>query len=140
VLDSSLCSACGEHEESTHHALWDYVAVQPIWGPKFNALRSDVHEFSSFLDLVCMIGQHQKIWSSSWFWLGSFGIEGIRIDSNSDVSLLIRFSRQHKHYSFEIQAKPSRQPPSAPLAGVKWKAPSQNFYKVNYDRAISLGN
>lgn len=61
VLDSTLCSAYGEHEESTLHALWNYAIVQPIWGPRFNALRSDAHEFSSFSDLVCMIGQHQEL-------------------------------------------------------------------------------
>ena len=33
----------------------------------------------------------------------------------------------------EFQATPSRQPPSAPPTGVKWKAPSPDFYKVNYD-------
>jgi len=36
----------------------------------------------------------------------------------------------------EFQAKPSWQPPSAPPTGVKWKAPSPDFYKVNYDGTI----
>ena len=92
-----IMQPCGEHEESTLHALWNYVAVQPIWDPD-----------SMPFEVMFMSSLHSRIWyvclnntrnsSSSWLWHGSFGIEGIKIDSKNHVSLLIRFSRQHKHY------------------------------------------
>ena len=135
VLDSILCSAYGEHEESTLHALWNYAIVQPIWGPRFNALRSDVHEFSSFSDLVCMIGQHQELelfMVVAWFiWY--------RRNKNRFKEPCIppnKIFEAPQTLLLEFQAKPSRQPPSAPPAGVKWKAPILDFYKVNYNRAI----
>ena len=104
-------------------------------GPRFNALRSDVHEFSSFSDLVCMFEQHQELelfMVVAWFiWY--------RRNKNRFKEPCIppnKIFEAAQTLLLEFQAKPSRQSPSTTPASMKWKAPSLDFYKVNYDGAM----
>lgn len=88
----------GKFEESTLHALWECDVIHSIWGPKFNDLRRDFTQLSSFSNLVSVVEQQQKnlelFTVVAWF----IGIGGINVNLRSLVSPLRRFFRQHRIY------------------------------------------
>lgn len=136
VVDSSVCISCGQHVETTIHALWDCTTIQPAWGLHFQAIRNAEQGVSTFSDLVRMIEvQHENqelfVVVAWYFWL-------LRNKNrvNEPCTPIGKICEAAQNTLFEFQSKATPKQPKAIPYKVKWRPSISDFYKANYDGAL----
>ena len=134
----ATCQLCGLEQESTLHALWSCPKLNGIWDVHFNSLRDEAKERVSFLEVfqMCLEKGHPSdmlTMLTSHVWLrrnklrlGEI-VADLRLLNYLAKDALLEFQPTHS-------AVPS--PPST-HSQVKWEPPPTDWFKINFDGAVS---
>ncbi|TXG48154.1 hypothetical protein EZV62_027448 [Acer yangbiense] len=146
IADSMFCNFCGEHAESSNHALWGCVHVKDLWGscPFFDRLEK-LHNIGFFDRLLWMDAAGNKedvtifIVAAWFFWFDRnqflFGNKVVVKDNiwERDVAFV------DKYNSTDVVSGVFPKTPAADRS-VCWKAPPSGVFKLNVDAAVTHGS
>uniref|UniRef100_A0A2N9F5C6 RNase H type-1 domain-containing protein n=1 Tax=Fagus sylvatica TaxID=28930 RepID=A0A2N9F5C6_FAGSY len=139
VTSNPFCDTCREQSEDSLHALWNCPAVSQVWSlaPEF----SDLQKLApmSLSDLMRQVIQSnsnllfEKFAITSWLLWHKRNQDRLRLPSDPHSQILPRAHALLSEYlAVTTENKPQKpQPPQ-----VRWKPPSSNLFKVNFDGAI----
>uniref|UniRef100_A0A2N9G219 Uncharacterized protein n=1 Tax=Fagus sylvatica TaxID=28930 RepID=A0A2N9G219_FAGSY len=139
VTPNPLCETCRAQSEDSLHALWKCPAVSRVWSldPDFSDLQNLAPMSLSALmrQIIQSNSDHlfEKFAITSWLLWHKRNQDRLRLPSDPHSQIL---PRAHALLS-EYLAVTTENKPQKPLPPqVRWKPPSSNLFKVNFDGAI----
>ena len=138
IIAESVFHLCSEHPEDVMHALWGCVKVRQVWLRTFGWLDHNRVDEGSFPDLVRLVQTKPKLlplfavtaWAV-WHHHNKSRLQAVTVPLNR-IAVFAETYLQNYAAGHGMRRHPNR----SIVGAVKWKPPSENEVKVNFDGAL----
>ena len=136
ILEDAKCKACLVAEEDTLHAIWNCEKLRHIWFPYFSWAQIELPQFLDVQELISLVGQRieklELFAVVAWFiWNHRNKLRLNEKGLASDRILQVAMS-----YLSNFQVKIPKAVSKPPKGHIRWRPPTGERYKTNYDGAV----
>jgi ribonuclease HI len=142
IIEEDSCFLCCRAIETTHHILWDCPSSQDVWSPSGRKLQKIHSGGENFCELIETLMERLMknelelfVMIVKGIWKRRNGVmHGEQFKHPGEV---VRQATGHLNDFRNANMKQGEGMESSPSTKAKWEAPVLDFYKANWDVAIS---
>ena len=140
IISEQSCDRCKGENEDVLHVVWSCKELDEVWGANTVWNFRNHKCFSNFSELLAWVFDHQRnpVLFSFTIWSIWHQRNQVRTQpSHRPLNLISQWAHDRFVEFNDLKTAPTT---SRPWRQVWWKPPDQGAFKINFDRAIFIGN